>query len=77
MYANRMGRRYSKAPTPTPTSVPPKDQEIILSKDKSTMDQNNLDKLFLRLYGAEKFNTMSPKQRNLMLMQYNQSKVKR
>jgi hypothetical protein len=77
MYANRMGRRYSKAPTPTPTPVPPKDQEIILSKDKSTMDQNNLDKLFLRLYGAEKFNTMSPKQRNLMLMQYNQSKVKR
>ena len=41
------------------------------------MDQNNLDKWFLRLYGAEKFNTMSPKQRNLMLMQYNQSKVKR
>jgi hypothetical protein len=77
MYANRMGRRVSKAPTPTPTSVPPKDQEIILTKDKSTMDQNNLDKLFLRLYGAEKFNTMSPKQRNLMLMQYNQSKVKR
>jgi hypothetical protein len=72
-----MGRSYSKAPTPTPTPVPPKDQEIILSKDKSTMDQNNLDKLFLRLYGAEKFNTMSPKQRNLMLMQYNQSKVKR
>jgi hypothetical protein len=77
MYANRMGRRVSKAPTPTPTSVPPKDQEIILSKNKSTMDQNNLDKFFLRLYGAEKFNTMSPKQRNLMLMQYNQSKVNR
>jgi len=75
--AKQIGDILKKMTTPKPTPVPPKDQEIILSKDKSTMDQNNLDKWFLRLYGAEKFNTMSPKQRNLMLMQYNQSKVKR
>ena len=75
MYANRMGRRVSKAPAPTP--VAPKDKEIILDKTANNMDQNNLDKWFLRLYGVDKFNTMPTKQRNAMLMQYNQLKVKR
>lgn len=75
MYANRMGRRVSKAPTPTP--VAPKDKEIILDKTANNMDQNNLDKWFMSVYGVDKFNTIPSKQRNAMLMQYNQSKVKR
>ena len=75
MYANRMGRRVSKAPAPTP--VAPKDKEIILDKTANNMDQNNLDKWFLRLHGVDKFNTIPTKQRNAMLMQYNNSKVKR
>jgi hypothetical protein len=75
MYANRMGRRYSKVPTPTP--VAPKDKEIILDKTANNMDQNNLDRWFMRLYGVDKFNTIPTKQRNAMLWQYNQSKVKR
>jgi hypothetical protein len=75
MYANRMGRRVSKAPPPTP--VAPKDKEIILDKTANNMDQNNLDRWFMSVYGVDKFNTIPSKQRNAMLMQYNQSKVKR
>ena len=75
MYANRMGRRVSKAPPPT--TVAPKDKEIILDKTANNMDQNNLDRWFMSVYGVDKFNTIPSKQRNAMLLQYNQSKVKR